>query len=96
LKWIIHDWDDDRAIAILKNCHRVMAENSRLLVVEAVIPRGNTPSFHKFMDLNMLMMTGGRERTEAEYRALFGAAGFKLTRIISTPSEMSVIEGVRA
>ena len=74
LKWVIHDWDDERSIAILKNCHRAMSPNGKLFVVEAVIPPGNEPFFHKFMDLNMLVMTGGRERTEAEYRTLFEAA----------------------
>ena len=69
-----------------------MPGHGKLLLVEAVIPRGNAPSFHKFMDLNMLVMTGGRERTEAEYRALLEAAGFRLTQIIPTQSEMSVIE----
>jgi hypothetical protein len=96
LKWIIHDWDDERSVAILKNCHRAMAAHGKLLLVEAVIPHGNTPSFHKFMDLNMLVMTGGRERSEAEYRVLLEAAGFRLTRVILTQSEMSVIEGARA
>ena len=67
-----------------------------LLLVEAVIPRGNASSFPKFMDLTMLVVVGGHERTEAEYHALFEAAGFKLTQIIPTSSEMSVIEGVRA
>jgi SAM-dependent methyltransferase len=96
LKWIIHDWDDDRSVTLLKNCHRAMAKNGKLLVVEAIIPLDNAPSFHKFMDLNMLVMTGGRERTEAEYQALLEAAGFRLTRVISTQSEMRVIEGVHA
>jgi SAM-dependent methyltransferase len=96
LKWIIHDWDDERGAALLRNCGRAMAKDGRLLLVEAVIPRDNSPSFHKFMDLTMLVMTGGRERTEAEYRALLAAAGFRLTRIVPTPSEMRVIEGVPA
>jgi hypothetical protein len=95
LKAVIHDWDDERAAVILMNCRRAMAENSRLLLIEAVIPSGNEPLFHKFMDLNMMVMTGGRERTEAEYRALLSAAGFKLTRIVPTQFEMSVIEAVR-
>jgi hypothetical protein len=96
LKWIIHDWDEERSVAILKNCHRAMAEHSKLLLVEAVIPSGNTPFFHKFMDLTMLVIAGGRERTEAEYHALLAAAGFRLTQLIPTRSEMSVIEAVRA
>jgi hypothetical protein len=96
LKWIIHDWDDERSVTLLKHCHQAMTAHGKLVVVEAVIPPGNTPSFHKWMDLNMLVVTGGRERTAAEYHALFEAAGFKLTQIIPTSSEMSVIEGVRA
>jgi len=95
LKWIIHDWDEERSITILKNCHRAMAENGRLLLVEAVVPFGSEPHFSKFIDLNMLVMTGGRERTEDEYRTLFEASGFRLTRIIPTESPMSIIEGER-
>jgi hypothetical protein len=95
LKWIIHDWDDERSITILRNCHRAMTENGKLLLVEAVVPRGSEPHFSKFIDLNMLVMTGGRERTEDEYRTLLEASGFKLTTIIPTDSPMSVIEGER-
>jgi hypothetical protein len=96
LKHIIHDWDDERAIAILKQCHKVMPDNGKLLVAEQVIPPGNEPFMGKLLDLNMLVMTpGGRERTEAEYRALFEKAGFKLTRIVPTQDEMSIIEGIR-
>ena len=95
LKWIIHDWDDDRSITILRNCHSAMTEAGKLLLVEAVVPRGSEPHFSKFIDLNMLVMTGGRERTENEYRMLLEASGFKLTRTIPTESPMSVIEGER-
>jgi hypothetical protein len=96
LKHIIHDWDDERAIAILKQCHKVMPDNGKLLVAEQVIPPGNQPFMGKLIDVNMLVMTdGGRERTEAEYRALFEKAGFKLTRIVPTQDEMSIIEGIR-
>lgn len=96
LKWIIHDWDDEKAVTILRNCRREMSEHAKLLLIEAVIPPGNAPSFHKFMDLNMLVMTGGRERTEAEYRALLAAADLNLTGIIATRSEMSVVEAAPA
>lgn len=92
LKWIIHDWDDERSITILKNCHRAMTGNGKLLLVEAIVPRGSEPHFSKFIDLNMLVMTGGRERTENEYRTLLEASGFNLTGIIPTESPMSVIE----
>jgi ubiquinone/menaquinone biosynthesis C-methylase UbiE len=96
LKYIIHDWDDERAIVILKQCHKVMPDNGKLLVAEKVIPPGNEPFIGKFFDLHMLVMTpGGRERTEAEYRALFEKAGFKLTRIVPTQKEVSIIEGIR-
>jgi hypothetical protein len=95
VKWIIHDWDDERSVTILKHCHRAMPENGRLLLVEAVVPHGSQPHFSKYMDLNMLVMTGGRERTENEYRALLSASGFRLTRIIPTESPMSIIEGER-
>jgi hypothetical protein len=96
LKWIIHDWDDERSVILLKNCRRAMARDGKLLLVEAIIASDNAPSFHKCMDLNMLVMTGGRERTAAEYQFLLAAAGFRLTRIIPTALEMRVIEGVPA
>ena len=95
LKKILHDWDDERAIAILKNCHSAMIENGKLLVIEQVIPPGNEPFYGKLEDLNMLVMCpGGCERTKAEYRVLFEAAGFQLTQIVPTSSDLSVIEGI--
>jgi hypothetical protein len=96
MKWIIHDWDDQQSAAILNNCRKAMAANGRVLLVEAVLQPGVATSFSKCMDLNMLVMTGGRERTEAEYTALLRSAGLRLTRVIPTYTEMSVIEAVRA
>ncbi len=95
LKWIIHDWNDEQCVTILRNCHRALPENGQLILVEAVVPAGNEPHFSKFIDLNMLVMTGGRERTEEEFRALYEASGFRLTRVVATESPFSVIEGVR-
>jgi hypothetical protein len=96
LKHIIHNWDDERAIGILKQCHKVMPANGKILVAEQVIPPGNEPFMGKLFDLHMLAVTsGGRERTEAEYRALFEKAGFKLTRIVPTQGDVSIIEGIR-
>ena len=95
LKWIIHDWDNQRSAAILKNCRSAMATNGRVLLVEAVIQPGTATSFSKYVDLNMLVMTGGRERTQAEYRALLDSAGLRLTRIVPTHTEISVIEAVQ-
>ena len=97
LKHVLHDWDDETSLTILKNCHQAMEENGKLLVVEQVVPPGNEPALAKFMDVNMMMLhPGGCERTEAEYRALFEAAGFKLTKTTPTKAMVSVIEAVKA
>ncbi len=95
LKWIIHDWNDEQSVTILKNCHRGLPANGKLILVEAVVPAGSERHFSKFIDLNMLVMTGGRERTEEEFRQLYEAAGFHLTRIVPTESPFSVVEGMR-
>jgi hypothetical protein len=92
---IIHDWDDARAEQILKNCHKALAPGAKLLLVETVVPEGNAPSAAKFLDMEMLVMPGGLERTEREYRELYERAGFRLTRIVPTKESNSVIEGVR-
>jgi len=92
LKWIIHDWDDERCTAILSHCRNAMAPNGKVLLIEAVLQPGPASAFSKFMDLNMLVMTGGRERTEPEYRAVLQSAGLKLTRVIPTHTVMSIIE----
>lgn len=94
MKWIIHDWSDADSRLIFENCYRAMRKDSKLLIVEAVIPPGNAPSFHKFMDLNMMVMLGGRERTEAEYRTLLASSGFEMTGVNPTHTEMKVIEAI--
>jgi len=91
---VIHDWDDNRAITILRNCRRAMAKNSRLLLIDMIVPDTPSASFSKLLDLNMLVMNGGRERTQAEFRALLNAADYKLTRVVPTMAPQSVIEGV--
>jgi SAM-dependent methyltransferase len=96
LRHVIHDWDEPRATTILRNCRRAMRSGGRLLLVEIVIPPGNGRSLGKLLDLEMLVLAGGRERTEAEYRALLAAAGFRLERIFPTASPVSVLEGVPA
>ena len=93
LRNIIHDWNDEKAITILRNVQQAMSKDGRLLVVEGVIPPGNDPCFGKMLDLTMLTIPGGKERTEEEYRTLFKASGFTLTQIVPTKSEVSVIEG---
>ena len=72
MKWIIHDWDDERAIKILKNCRAQMGPDARLIIVDCVVPETNEPHFSKFIDLNMLVMTGGKERTAKEFATLLG------------------------
>lgn len=89
LKWVIHDWDDEKSLSILRNCRRAMSPSSKLLVVEALIAENKTapgPDVARWMDINMLVMTGGRERTEAEYGALLAKAGFSLERVVPTGS----------
>jgi hypothetical protein len=95
-KRVIHDWDDPQAEAILTQCRRAMPAYSRLLLMERVIPPGNAPSVGKLADITMLVHYGALERTEAEYRGLFKAAGFTLVRIIPTQTPLSIIEGIPA
>jgi len=92
MKHILHDWDDENSLKILRACHAALPDGGKLLVIDAVIPAGNEPSVGKQLDLVMFLI-GGRERTDAEFRALFDAAGFELTRIVATPSPVSVVEG---
>jgi hypothetical protein len=95
LKNIVHDWDDERAAAILRHCRQAIGPAGKLLVVELVVPPPNTAGFAHWADLEMLVMTpGGRERTEPEYAALLAAAGFRLTRTIPTESPFGIVEGV--
>jgi O-methyltransferase domain len=93
---ILHDWDDARAGLILDNLRRAMPAGGRLLLVEYVLPEGDGQAFGKLRDLHMMVMLGGLERTEAEYRRLFAAHGFRLTRIVPTAGDISVVEGVPA
>ena len=95
MKHIIHDWDDERAGVILRNIRTALAgkPNGRLILLDAVVKPGNEPDLNKLIDLEMLLLPGGRERTEAEFAALFSANGFQLTRVVPTESPLAVIEG---
>ena len=93
MRHIIHDWTDEQSTTILQNIRKVIPPSGKLLVVEMVIPSGNEPHFGKLLDLNMLVIPGGRERTEAEYRKLYAQAGFSLERIVPTESQVSIVEG---
>ena len=95
LKKVIHDWDDARAVAILKTCSRAMAPGATLLLIEPVIAPGNEPSFAKLLDLFMLVWPGGRERTESEHGSLLAGAGLELRNSVTTTSALSILEAVR-
>lgn len=96
LAQVLHDWDDERCRVILGNCRRAMLPEGKVLVVEQVLPSANEPSLGKWLDLHMLVLLTGRERTEAEYGALFKAAGLELTKVVPTSSGASIVEGVPA
>ncbi len=92
LRHILHDWNDDRSATILRRCHDAMPDGARLLVAEFVLPDGPQPFHGKWFDLAMLVVTGGQERTAAEYRSLLEASGFRWCRVVPTESELSLIE----
>lgn len=96
MKHIIHDWNDEDSIRILRNINAVMKPDGRVLIVETIVPEGNEPHFSKIMDLEMLVSPGGMERTIEEYRELLAAAGLRLNRIVPTRSPFSIVEAVRA
>jgi SAM-dependent methyltransferase len=100
LKHVIHDWNDERAVAILRSCRRAMGPAARLLIVEGVYPprvdQSDASRGAAANDVNMLVCTGGRQRSEAQFRALYKEAGLKQTRIVSTEARVCIIEGMGA
>jgi hypothetical protein len=96
MKHIIHDWPDDLCVKILKACRKGVNAGGKLLVVDHVIQAGNDFAPGKFLDLQMLIFPGGCERTEKQFRDLFAAAGWRLTRILPTAAAESIVEGVPA
>ena len=96
MKKVLHDWPDDDAVRILANCRRAMAPGGRVLVAETVVPPGNAPDPIKVMDVNMLVVTGGRERTADEFATLFGRAGLKAGRVVPTDARVSILEAFAA
>jgi SAM-dependent methyltransferase len=97
MKHIIHDWDDESATRILQACHRALGPQGKVLIVDAVVPPGNVPHYGKLLDLEMLVLTPrGRERTKIEFTKLLRGAGFRLSRIVTTNSPLSVVEAVKA
>ena len=92
LKSVIHDWNDDDAHSILSNCRKATPSNGALLLIEWTLSDANAPSRAKFADVTMMLLTGGRERTIEEYRALLEGAGFRLNEVVPTAAELNVIE----
>lgn len=95
LSHILHDWSAGQCLTILGNLHKAMTADARLLIVEMVLPGRNEPHFGKILDMVMLAVPGGEERTGEEYKALLAKAGFKLTCIVPTASPVSVVEAVK-
>jgi len=96
LSHVIHDWNEDKCLTSLGLSRKAIARDGRLLMVEMVLPAGDTPHPGKVLDMVMLVFTGGQERTEAEYGALLGKAGFRLSRVVPTASAVSVVEALPA
>ena len=96
LSHVIHDWSEAQCLTILGNVHKAMTVQSRLLIVEMVLPQGDEPHFGKILDMVMLALPGGEERTAQEYEALLAKAGFKLAKVVPTESVVSIIEAVKA
>lgn len=91
---VIHDWSEEQCLTILGNCRRAMNPHGRLLLVEMVLPSGDTPHPGKMLDMVMLIVPGGQERTTAEYGALLDKAGFRLTVVVPTASPVSIVEAI--
>ena len=96
LSHIIHDWDDGENAAILKNVREAMKPDGKLLIVEMVLPEGDAPHMGKMLDMMMMLVPGGEERTAVEYAELLEPNGFRVTRVVPTNSAVSVVEAVRA
>ncbi|GIK35412.1 MAG: hydroxyneurosporene-O-methyltransferase [Gammaproteobacteria bacterium] len=96
LSHIIHDWSEDRCLTILNHCRKAMKPDGKLLIIETVIPPGDAPHPGKMQDIAMMVLSGGQERTEAEYASLLARAGLRLSRVVPTASEVSVVEVVLA
>jgi hypothetical protein len=94
LSHIIHDWDEDQCQTILRNCRRAIDRNGRLLIVEMVLPEGDTPHPGKMLDMMMLVAPGGQERTPSEYGTMLRRAAFQMTRVVPTTSDVSIVEAV--
>ena len=96
LKHVIHDWDDELCVKILSNCAKNLESDGRILVIEYLVPEDNDPHVSKLLDMEMLFIPGGRERTRSQFETLFSAAGLRLNDVTTTDSSICILEGVRA
>ncbi|MGH9865854.1 MAG: methyltransferase [Candidatus Acidiferrales bacterium] len=94
MKHIIHDWPDELCMKILQACRKGLNPGGKLLVVDDVVPPGNDFYLGKFLDLQMLIFPSGKERTEKQFRELFAAAGWKLSRVVPTATPICIVEGI--
>jgi hypothetical protein len=94
MKYVIHDWDDERCVRLLSNCRAAMPANGRVLVVEHVVSPGNRFDWGKLLDINMMVMLGSRERTKEEFRQLFSRSGLRLKRVIRTGTSLCILEAL--
>ena len=96
MKYILHNWDDDSCVRILSNCRDVMNARGKILVADPVISSDNRPAWGKLLDIQMMVLLSGKERTKTEFASLFKKAGLKLTRVLPTSCPLSLVEAVRA
>jgi len=92
LKRVLHDWSDEDCISILKNCHHAMQQDSRLLIIDTIVSQENVRDFSKDIDIAMMVLCGGKERTQTEWKMLIEKADLQLINIYTTPSMLSIIE----
>ena len=94
LSHVIHDWEEDLAVKILENCRKAIQPGGKLLILEWILPEGDTPHVAKVVDINMMMLMGGEERTGKQYARLLEKSGFQMNRIIPTACECSIVEAL--
>ena len=96
LSHIIHDWSEEQCLTILNHCRNAMKPGGRILIIEMVLPEGDTPHPGKMLDMMMLVGPGGQERTVSEYHTLLGKARLQIARIVPTASAVSIVEATGA
>jgi hypothetical protein len=91
---VLHDWTDEQCVDILRQVRAAASKDAKVLVVETVLPPDNRPHFAHHLDINMMVLTGGRERTPDEFSRLFSDSGFRFSRVIPARGVYSIVEAV--